>query len=178
MVKCLPLLIFFFVFSVSGSEENELIFGSLTYHYINYADAGRTFANKETEDGRLISNPTVGFSHRTLNNADFNTDSFFVMEDSIGSNAFGYLKTFGQKNDYNFYFGLIVGGYLIRNKKWEEAGLKPPLRWSVSNSLGLIPIIGMQISKRFDLTTDYFIKFNNILTVYITNHSFSIGKSF
>ncbi len=178
MAKFLIFILFISSFHTKAQKEGELIFGALTFHYINYTDASKNFANKVTDDGSLISNPTFGYTLREFQNDHYVADSIFIMKDSIGSNAFEYLRSFGQLTDNNFYLGLIGGFYFINNKNWKEKGFRPPLRISINSNYGLVPVFGLQVDKKFKLSRDYYIKFNNLLTLYVTNHTLSIGKTF
>jgi hypothetical protein len=160
------------------NKDFEIVFGSYTYHYMGRDGVSKAFKNKVSSDGKLIANPTIGASYRRYKSNLFHADTFVFLKDSIGSDAFGYLRSFGGKNKDNWHAGIIGGSYLINKKRWEEAGYKPPLRIRVNSVYTLIPVIGLQISKRFELPNDHFISFNNIFTLYVTNHTFSIGKSF
>ena len=72
--------------------------------------------------------------------------------------------------------GVIIGGYFMNNNEWEKRDINS---FSVKfGEYGIVPVLGGELNVQLFLNDKYYVKFNNMLTLILTNHSISFGMRF
>lgn len=158
------------------SSQIEFNHSLYTYHFTNPGDVGLKFENKVSKDGRLINNPVYGVSFREdVSEEAYRSNYFFGGVDSIGSPIYGYMRTTGFILPSLTYIGFAYGGYYMNSKPWLKKGIQHTNMLEVSSSGGIVPIFGIELSQKIPLGGGVFLKINNLITPFISNHNVGIG---
>lgn len=162
---------------VRAEDRNlELMMGSITYHLINFGDVPKNFTNKLSSDGRLISNFLIGVQLIREDQVYYDSIGVFTGQNSIGDTIGGVKWSSGIH--YNkLYIGGVLGAYVQDNRKFEHDGIRPFYIDEV-NGTGVVPVVGVEVNYKINLSNKTYIKFNNIISPLLTNSSLSLGGSF
>jgi len=158
----------FCIFGISASATSiETTFGGLTYHTMNPDNVANGYANKISNDGRLIYTGLLGVGLLEGNWAE----RFFIGQNSIGDQMFGSTLSYTWEIDRIFRIGPVVGFYQQDDSKFYAKGIIP-----FSLGFGIVPIVGFDFSAKI-LTFDEnkYIKLNTIITPVIINETISFG---
>jgi hypothetical protein len=164
-MKGLLILLFLLVGKVSAFELSTSIY---TYHWFDAYGASDKYANRVNDNGRLINNSVYGFGL----DGESRIHTVLVGEDSIGSPIVGYV------NSPKSMFGFVFGAYSNDKRPWKKSGVINPTVIGLDYRYGVIPIIGVEFSPKLYEGKDFYIKFRNVITPVITNHSLVLGVDF
>lgn len=175
------IILFFLVllFPLVAKANMELVTGGVTYHLVNGQVTGKQFSNKISEDGDLIATPALGvtFMDEESFPGEYTSLTAFAASNSVGEPAAGVMFETGEVFAKRLQIGLAFGGYLQDDREFRRRGIAPFVIAEVNN-IGLAPVGGLAVNYKVDLFGDYYLRFNNILTPVITNHTVSFGKDF
>lgn len=170
-MKHLVLLLLLFP-AISNAYSLEVMGGGLTYHLIDN-DTSYLYSNKLTNDGRLIYNSVYGVGALYENEISYQSLSYFGGNNSVALPISGLLYKTGLKIS-NWYCGLAMGMYIQDDDKYRESGVDP-FRMTEIGSTGLIPIVGISLDYKINITNKVYMKLNNLITPILTNNTLSAG---
>ncbi len=160
---------------VWGKSSIELIGGGLTYHVFD-AGGGNYYSYKVSSDGRLISNPVFGIGY-TMVDAELSYTSIRIFRgmNSVAQPINGGILALGHASRH-IEFGLVAGGYVQNNNDFAGTGVVPYSVGQGSNAF--VPIIGVELNWKIIFSETIFIRFINVITPILTNHTASLGFDF
>lgn len=174
-MKWITLLLFVWAFSSGTSYAEtkvEVLGGGITYHIMDDGSA-QSYTRKLSLDGRLIFNQMGGLGIVSEDNDVYQSLYFFGGNNSVGKPLQGILSKDGIKID-QWYLGLALGGYVQDDNEFRDAGVQP-FRLTEIGSTGIVPIVGLAIDYKWDISNRYYLKLNNIISPNITNTSMALG---
>lgn len=170
-------LIIALVVSKSRADDTlELIGPGATWHVID-GGASYLYDNKISSDGRLLYTPEIGI-RKTHIDAEtlYNSFTLFRANNSIGSPVYGGLGGTGVQFFHMFQAGFIFGGYIQNDEDYRYMGIVP---FSVTGgSNAFVPLVGLEMNFKVDLSKKFFLGINNIITPVITNSNLSLGYKY
>lgn len=173
------ILALFFALSLSAPLTADVTIefpvGALTWHYPFdfYRGSAPNFKIALSSDGLLIFNPMVGMCITSETNRWYIALTTFFGDNSIGSPMAGFLGAAGVRPWPWLYCGLVAGMYIQSDAVYRANHLTPwPL---VIGDNDVVPLAGVEINVRTDLTDHLFLKSRLIVTPVIANYSFSVG---
>ena len=101
----------------------------------------------------------------------------FSGSNSVGTNMSGLVYSTGEFIDSNWYIGFVVGGYTQSRSEFRHRGIET-MGVGITHDQEIQPIVGAEVGYKYDINSKWFIRQNNVITPFITNHSLSIGFSF
>ena len=171
-MKYLLLILLLSSISYADNTSVELIGGSITYHVMDDG-ASSHYVTKWSPDGRLIFNQLYGVKLLVKDNDSYSSMTYFGGNNSIGSPIYGGIVSYGViLKDFNV--GLAIGGYMQDDNAFRSVGVEP-YRLTEIGSSGLVPVVGVEINYKVDLSDTMYLKLNNLLSPVITNTSLSLG---
>lgn len=157
--------------TMAKADSFELVGGSLTYHFCCDSDVSQKFTTKLADNGRLIFNPISGMRYNFQGEDEpffYKSVALFAGQNSIGYNMEGVLVSLGADlGDINF--GLIAGGYLQDSSEFNRRGIL------LGTGGDFMPITGIEVNFTLYRNEDFYIKENNLLTFFMSNHTLSAG---
>lgn len=165
---CLLILISYNA-EAAGPTQIEYITGGLTNHLWSDGQTSSMLSNKLFNDGKWLYTPIQGIGLIFEQKPYYRAIRAFGGLNSVGSQMYGMTISSGLSSDW-FDFGAIAGLYIQNDNDFYNRGIKP---FSVMN--GVVPVIGTEFNLKLDITKDYYIKLNNIISPAITNHTISLG---
>lgn len=159
----------------NASTDIEVVGGGLTYHILD-AGAAPKYSNRLTSDGRLIYSSLLGVTATDHYSVLFRSFTAFIGNNSIAEPIFGglYEEGFEVKR---LQVGIGLGAYSQENVRFTQKGIQP-YRLVDFHGVGIVPIVGLVFNYRIPLTTNTYIKINNLVSPILTNTSLSLGLSY
>jgi hypothetical protein len=108
----------------------------------------------------------------------YTSDAFFIGENSVGTLMSGYMGASGVYLNKYTQFGAIYGAYAQDNTEFMRRGIYNCMAWFPESKISVIPIFGVEVNFKVNLSDKVFIKLNNVITPVVTNHTISIGFEF
>lgn len=166
------LFILILLFSqILNAKSIEMISGGLTYHTFIPDNIAENFTHKWSADGKLIYNQLYGFGYIDNSDIFFSSHKFFIGQNSIGEAMGGYLYSFGGHVD-GYDLGLGTGGYYQNNELFKDKGI------DMVTIAGFIPLLGIELNKKFMINNTKYLKINTFTTIFLINASLSLGENF
>jgi hypothetical protein len=132
-----------FLFSMSAYSETSFLAGSITYHFLDYANTNEQFSNKIGYGGSLIANPLFAYRQTEYEeNETYSALMLFGGENSIGNPMGGAALSIGL-HDESWKVGFIAGSYLQNDQQFADKNIDN-LDVHLGNVVGLAVIIGME----------------------------------
>lgn len=171
-MRWLALLLLICSAAYADESHLELVGGSITYHLSTNPDSIHN-AHKISSDGALIANPLIGLRYVHEDLFLYYSVTVFGGENSPGYPMYGAMGSIGITLS-NIYLGGIAGGYLQNTAQFLQSHQIPFKLFTIGNS-DFVPLLGVELSYRFDLSDNVYLKLNNIFTPVLFNSTFSIG---
>ena len=169
------ILIGLFLSTMGHADSLEIIGGGVTYHIIDNGTSN-LYANHISNDGRLIFTGLMGIGYNHYFGDNYASFRTFVGENSVANPIVGYMGSYGWAINKGLDIGIVVGGYFQDDIAYQQKGIVP---FSLGGGhSALVPVVGAEINFKVMLSSDKFIKFNNIISPVITNHTISFGVNF
>lgn len=162
-----PILVVLGCAIMAKADSFELVGGGLTYHLCCDATVSQQFRTKLADQGRLIFNPLSGMRYNSEDSGIYRSVALFAGQNSLGYNIDGAILAIGADLDFT-QIGLVVGGYLQDSKEFSRR--KIPLA-----SGDFMPMLGAEVNFVLYRHEQFYIKENNLLTFFMTNHTLSAG---
>lgn len=155
------------------SVSLEGLAGGITYHLVDTDAASAHYIYKLNANGRLIYNSLWGYGVLVEDNKNYFAIKTFLGDNSVGLPMMGSMLSYGWKW-HGLYYGPVLGVYFENDDAYRAMGVQP-FRIAEDGSMGIVPIIGIELNYRIDLTDRVYLKLNNVITPYLTNTSLSLG---
>lgn len=155
------LLVLLLSTNLLAKKTNEVVAGGYVYHPIHFSE----------KIPRGLWRPILAFKHTTYSSDTYMSYVGFMGADCIDSPITGAAFSTG----FNFEYldvGSIVGAYKYNRKAWKDANV------NIGTILPFLPIIGLELNFKYQITDKLGVKFNNIITPVITNSSMSLIINF
>lgn len=171
------LLVLSFLSLAHAQDSTELVLGGVTYHVIDQENESTRYSNKLSSDGKLILTPTIGYTKQySLPFDEYASATLFLATDSVGQPAGGALGQWGYVFG-NWQTGLVLGVYAQNDWEFHHRGIAPFECAEIGN-IGLVPVGGFAVNYRVFMGKNTYIRFNNLISPVITDHTVSIGRNF
>jgi hypothetical protein len=158
---------------VHAEEYDEVLTGSLTQHVFNSNGVDRNFSNRINDNG-LISNPLLGYRQLTIHGAEYETETIFGGQNSIGQPMFGYAQSVGLVTTGGLRFGFVYGLYMQDNDKMLQRHVVPVyiIPWP---GWGPTPVLGGELTQTLNLSKSSYLMLNVLVTPLLLNGTIGIG---
>lgn len=176
MIKLLLLLLL--AGPVFAKTEKEIGGGSLSYHILGDAESFSQLENKVSSDGRLISNAMLTFKVTEVENGYYSSKALFAGQNSVASAMGGFLASEGAYLNKNVQLGLVYGAYAQDNTRFLKRDIVNPFSINSTGKISIVPVFGMEVNFKTQLTKKHFMKLNNVITPTVTNPTVSFGVEF
>lgn len=178
----------FFVFallfvtaSVAHADSIEVVGGSITAHLLPFStyspkvDPYKSLAGQLGQNTGVIANPLFGLRYVGEDERTYWTAAGFFMENSVGQPSAGFLTSLGRKFfNGHLYAGGVLGAYEQCDSCYIESGLWP-YKFTTIGDTDIVPVIGIEINFRVNISEKYYLKLNNIVTPLLTNTTIGFG---
>ncbi len=149
----------------------DIYLGSISHHLIVHNDAESSFRGRIANGGRTIVNGLLGVGDTRYQGEKYTNLRFFLGQNSIHKFMAGVAFGSGYVSQYIDY-GVIGGAYGQNNRFYRDRDLK---NFAIElGSLGVIPILGIEATFKYQLTQRMSVGLSNIVTPALTNHSIRI----
>jgi hypothetical protein len=167
---------------VSFAEDKELYMGMYSIHtpiLDQYNDKPKLRSGESRDKYRVVQNPIIGVKRTKHNGRKYVSSAFFAGVDSNRSNIVGMAASRGLTYlKEKLYVGVVGGVYSGQMNRWDNDNLRPfGVRLGTPN-IYVTPILGGEINYKIQIKKGYFMKFNNVISPFVTNHGISIGIEF
>jgi len=172
MIKWLMLLLFFLYIPVQA-DSLELMGGSLTEHY----QSNPEYVGKIGTGNGLIYNALVGVRYNFDNYRTkwYTSTEIFGGLNSVHEGMVGAAGVLGYSVINEFlYTGAVIGMYTQNHSAFLNRGLVP-FNLTQIGDYDLVPVVGIEINFKLNLTDALYLKLNNLITPILTNTSLSLG---
>lgn len=153
------------------ANSQELVLGVVSVHTYNPGNVGRNYANKLDQNGFAVVNPVLAWRVLTPRPKDYYYTGVFGGLNSVGRPMGGFAAGAGVVFG-TLRLGAIVGAYMQSNRQFRSRGIEPISIFATNNGQGVVPITGVEISKK--ISKNLFT--NIILSPIIVN--IGLGTSF
>ncbi len=171
-------------FILKGSENafKDLQLGlSASGHLFVLSESEVTskFKNKITPSGSFVYNPVIQFSKSKIEDKHYKKHTALFFMDCVGKPSLGYAYSLGKKFE-RAQFGFVLGGYFLNRKEWDKVVTRKQAHYFVvSDSLGLTPLLGLELNLRaFQFSEKVDLNFNNFLSLVFVSHSLALSYRF
>lgn len=162
-------------FDKASASEQEVGYSLLTEHLIGDREPMAKFSHKINNNG-LISNPIISLRFTNADEDCYDSFTLFGGQNSVGSSMGGVMGGTGFYLNKNIQTGLVYGGYLQDVTEFNRRGMASS--FFDNGRIGFVPVLGGEINFKVKVSDRVFIKQNNTISPFVTNHSISVGVEF